>query len=533
MLILLVTVAIVTALLVTPVVGKIFVQYGIVDRPDGQRKLHHGAIPRVGGIIIVASYLAAFGAFAALHHNWMSEISRDNHQILLLVLAAAIIFFLGLWDDLFGLRASLKLAIQIAAAGMVVWAGLRVDCLFYHPMSFVVSTAFTVFWLVLCTNAFNLIDGMDGLATGIGLFASLTVLCVGLWTGSVPLVLATIPLAGALIGFLCFNFSPASVFLGDSGSYTIGFLLGCFGIIWSEKSTTVLGMAAPALAFTVPLLDVWLSVVRRFLRMKPLFEADHGHIHHKILDLGLTTRRAAMALYGLTVLCATLSLALSFGHHRYGGIVITAFCLLILGTVGALRYEELRLALVLLRPGEFCRALNSRLTFQSAKEQLRHAHGTMEQWVALRTACSDLGFCYVELEGRWGAVRSFTHADYCSHKCEICDHSCAVSACIDGETNLYLRHKLDTINSYAATIIPLVVLVQQTFSSKNTFQETTKAEGYELARVTAANAAEPSSKLPGLSLSPLGGQVLAPVPFLRRHGETKPRVCFATESRND
>jgi UDP-GlcNAc:undecaprenyl-phosphate GlcNAc-1-phosphate transferase len=465
--IVLLSIAILTALLVTPFVRKIFIHYGIVDKPDGWRKLHVGLIPRVGGITIVASYLAAFGAFALLHHNWTAEIFREKHQILWLVPPAAIIFFVGLCDDLFGMKAWPKLAIQIFAASMAVCAGLRVDSLFYHPMNVIAGTIVTVFWIVLCTNAFNLIDGMDGLATGIGLFATLTVMCVGWWTGNAALMFATVPLAGALLGFLYFNFSPASVFLGDSGSYTIGFLLGCFGVIWSQKSTTALGMVAPALAFTVPLLDVWLSVVRRFLRMKPVFEPDHGHIHHKLLALGLTTRRAAMALYGLTVLCATLALALSFGHHRWGGIVITAFCLVILWTVGALRYEELRLALILLWPREFRLVLNSRLKLQSAKRRMHAARSPIEQWAALQDTCSDLGFCSVRLEGARGDLRSFTEVEReqpaCfGQKCETCARSCTVSARIDGETSLYLRYGLDNANTHLATIFPLVTLVRET-----------------------------------------------------------------------
>src|SRR6185436_13025698 len=139
----------------------------------------------------------------------------------------------------------------------------------------------TILWLLVCTNAFNLIDGMDGLATGAGLFATLTILLAGMLEGNHALVLAAVPLGGALLGFLRYNFNPASAFLGDSGSLLLGFLLGCFGVIWSFKTATVFGMIAPLMAMSVPILDATLAVARRFLRGRPIFGADRGHVHHR------------------------------------------------------------------------------------------------------------------------------------------------------------------------------------------------------------------------------------------------------------
>src|SRR5262249_32959422 len=152
-------------------------------------------------------------------------------------------------------------------------------------------------WLILCSNAFNLIDGVDGLAAGVGLTATTATLAAGLLHGDWMLGFVTAPLAGCLLGFLRYNFNPASIFLGDSGSLLIGFLLGCYGVIWSQKSVTMLGMAAPALVMALPLLEVGLSVVRRFLRNEPIFAGDRGHIHHRLLDRGLSPRRVAISLY--------------------------------------------------------------------------------------------------------------------------------------------------------------------------------------------------------------------------------------------
>src|SRR5207302_8185636 len=132
------------------------------------------------------------------------------------------------------------------------------------------SVPITVFWLLACTNAFNLIDGVDGLAAGVGLFATITMLLAALLQNNVPLALATVPLAGALPGFLRYNFNPATIFLGDSGSLLIGFLLGAYGLIWSQKSTTLIGMTAPMMALAIPLLDTGLAIVRRALRGQPI-----------------------------------------------------------------------------------------------------------------------------------------------------------------------------------------------------------------------------------------------------------------------
>ena len=134
------------------------------------------------------------------------------------------------------------------------------------------SLPLTVLWLVACTNAFNLIDGVDGLASGVGLLAAFTTLAAALLQNNAALALATAPLVGALLAFLRYNFNPASIFLGDSGSLTIGFVLGCFGAIWSQKSATLLGMTAPLMALSIPLLDTALAVVRRFLRHQPIFK---------------------------------------------------------------------------------------------------------------------------------------------------------------------------------------------------------------------------------------------------------------------
>src|SRR5579863_5127613 len=264
------------SLVLTPLIRDHIGHFGLLDHPDGVRKKHSGPIPRVGGIVIALSYAVTFGLAFALPFSYTHILHEALPGILKLTLVASVVFLTGVLDDLVGLNAWQKLSGIVMAGVLAYWAGIRVD---FHLVPAIATYpwlgfAVTILWLVGCTNAFNLIDGMDGLATGVGLFASVTMLLAALTQANMPLALAMMPLVGCLLGFLRYNFSPASAFLGDSGSLLIGFLLACYGTVWSEKSVTLIAMIAPVLAVSVPLVDVVLSIVRRFLCKRPIFKAD-------------------------------------------------------------------------------------------------------------------------------------------------------------------------------------------------------------------------------------------------------------------
>ena len=181
---------------------------------------------------------------------------------------------IGILDDLIGIEPWHKLIGQIIAGGLAYWAGIHVQGFGGYNLGPWWSIPLTILWLVGCTNAINLIDGIDGLATGVALFATCTTLIAALLQHNLALALAVVPLAGCLLGFLRYNFNPATIFLGDSGSLFIGFLLGYFSVLWSQKAATMLGMTAPLIALSVPLLDTGLAIFRRFLRRQPIFGAD-------------------------------------------------------------------------------------------------------------------------------------------------------------------------------------------------------------------------------------------------------------------
>jgi UDP-GlcNAc:undecaprenyl-phosphate GlcNAc-1-phosphate transferase len=202
---------------------------------------------------------------------------------------------------------------------------------------------------------------------------------------------ATFPLAGALLAFLCYNFNPATIFLGDSGSLLIGFLLGCYAAIWSNKSATLLGMTAPLMALSIPLLDVALAIVRRFLRRQPIFTADRGHIHHRLLDRGLTPRRVVLVLYGLCGLAAAFSL-LQGVVHSFAGALLVLFGLFILLGIQYLGYAEFDLAGRLLFGGDFQRSVSAQLDLRKFRATLAAAGTPAGCWEVIRDACAKFGF---------------------------------------------------------------------------------------------------------------------------------------------
>jgi UDP-GlcNAc:undecaprenyl-phosphate/decaprenyl-phosphate GlcNAc-1-phosphate transferase len=382
------------SLILTPLVRDHFGKLGFLDHPDGVRKKHVLPVPRVGGIAIVLSYVGTFAIALALPFTYNFVLHRALPQILPLTLVGTVVFLTGVLDDLVGLTAWQKL-IGIGGAGVLAYgAGIRVDV---HLLSFLpawpwLGFVITVIWLVGCTNAFNLIDGMDGLAAGVGLFATVTMLFAALTQGNLPLALATMPLAGCLLGFLRYNFGSASVFLGDSGSLLVGFLLGCFGALWSEKSVTLVALTVPLLAVSIPLLDVLLSIFRRYLRNRPIFQADRGHIHHKLLERGLTPKGAVLTIYGFCGLMAVLSLIVSALHNRFSGLVVILFCAVAWLGVRNLEYVEFALASRMFLGGKFRRIIDAETRLVDFEASLARAADLEECWRRIRDGSTEFGF---------------------------------------------------------------------------------------------------------------------------------------------
>jgi len=390
-------VSFVLALLLTPLVRKLAWYFGIVDQPDQDRKIHCTPIPRMGGVAILVSVLGAYGILLAVRLSSGAIVWDGMPVVLQLLPALAVVFGIGLVDDTFGLSPWKKLIAEIVAAILAWIGGIHVSGLGGHSFSGVVVSFFvTLLWIVTCTNAINLIDGVDGLAAGISLFAAFTMLIGAMLNHNFPMALAVVPLVGALLGFLRYNFNPAKIFLGDCGSLTLGFLLGCYGVLWSEKVTTLLGMTAPLLVLAVPLLDVGLAIARRFLRGQPIFDADRAHIHHKLLSRGLTPRRLVLIIYGVCGLGAVASLLLTVSAENNRGFVIVLVCLAAWLGLQQLGYKEFSAARRIVLGGVFGSVLSAHLALEAFENEML-ADITLHQcWDLVCRTCSQFGFSGID-----------------------------------------------------------------------------------------------------------------------------------------
>ena len=291
----------------------------------------------------------------------------------------------------------------VVAATVAFQSGLHVGDVFHKDLPVWIDYLLTVFWLVLASNALNLIDGLDGLCAGMGLLATLTLFTAAVLHHNLPLAYATFPLAGALLGFLCYNFNPATVFLGDSGALLIGFLLGSYGMFWIQKTYTLLSMFVPLLALSIPLLDVSLSVLRRLLGRQPIFRGDQGHIHHRLLDQGLSPRQAVWVLYMVGALAAAFAvLASSRIGGTYQAAIVIVFCATAWIGIRKLRYSEFDLGgRLLLDPG-VKRAADSKARLNSVVAALETATVEDEWWNVLAQEGKGLGFTTLRWSGAEG-----------------------------------------------------------------------------------------------------------------------------------
>jgi UDP-GlcNAc:undecaprenyl-phosphate GlcNAc-1-phosphate transferase len=387
--------ALLIALVLTPIVRDIFRAYNVVDRPGG-RTVHAYPTPRVGGLSIAVAYAVVVLAF----FDPKETLPAYYSDALKLLPGALIVFVTGLLDDFLNLRPAFKLLGQIAAGAAVFGFGMRIESVAGIYLPLWLSLLCTIFWLLLSTNALNLIDGLDGLCAGMGFLAAMTLFTVGLVQDVPALVFAMLPLAGALVGFLFFNFNPATVFLGDSGALTIGFLLGCGGLIWKNKPDGGGRIAVPLLALSVPLIDLCVSIVRRSLKGQRIFAADRGHMHHRLLDSGLSTRRAAISLYLMALPGMAAAIALSYRvTSRYQVQVVSAYGLCAAAGIVLLRYPEFEVAWRLLFRGGFRRVLAGRVRLEQLQTALLKSKSDDDWWKTLLHFCRQEGWISVQWAG--------------------------------------------------------------------------------------------------------------------------------------
>ena len=381
----------------TPFCRDMAVALGAVEYPDTFRKLHARPIPRLGGIPVFVAFGLSYCALLLFDLKFVIVEGQKLSLVLGLLPALVVIFVIGLADDLGGLKPWQKLAGQVIAAGLACWSGVLIRGIAGQAIPGWWIYPVTMLWLIGCTNAFNLIDGMDGLAAGVALFAGLTTFLAAVMHGDAGLQLVAIPLVGALLGFLRYNFNPASMFLGDCGSLTIGFLLGCCAVVWSQKATTFLGMTAPLIALSIPLLDTCLAVFRRLLRGQSIFEADRRHIHHRLLDRGLTPSHVALLLYGICAIAAVLALVQSVARDGVATLVIVIVCVSAWSGVHYLGYVEFNFAGRIPGPRAVRRIVSAQFRLRTLEARLERADAIEDCWGAIRDAAGGFGFTQVSM----------------------------------------------------------------------------------------------------------------------------------------
>jgi len=354
-----------TAIIITPIVGRLARRWGVLDLP-GERKVHEVATPRLGG---VAVYLATTaGVAASIVTHWFSAVPAPFHgsgglpswRHLLVAGAATALAGLGAADDAWDLRPSIKLVVEVAAALVVIVSGYQIRELFGWSLGWM-GVPVSLIWIVLVVNAINLTDGLDGLAAGVGLISAATMLAVFIHLESGSEATVTAGLCGALLGFLPYNFPPATIFLGDSGSLLLGFLLAVFSLATTTKAATLSAIAAPLAVLGLPLAEVALTTIRRALRglgvirlqgqrehyefvkqnRSTLFTADRDHIHHRLLALGMTQRRAVLVMWAVTALCGMTGFALAALDNRQQALLLALAIAMGIVALRAMHYPEL------------------------------------------------------------------------------------------------------------------------------------------------------------------------------------------------
>jgi UDP-GlcNAc:undecaprenyl-phosphate GlcNAc-1-phosphate transferase len=338
----------IAALLVSSVlthyVRNMALRHGWACNVPRNRDLHSCPIPRLGGVAICLSFMVVAVGYVAFYRLRGISTGFGIYTTFAVLTPAALMFVLGLYDDLRSIPPQVKFGVQIIAGLLLYYGGIRIYFFpiiaGYHELNGVISAVLTVLWVLLISNAFNLIDGLDGLSAGSALFSTMVVFVVSLFSRNPFIAVMTIILAGAILGFLRFNFNPATIFLGDCGSLFLGFVLSAISLSGAQKSTTVVAVAIPIVSFGLPLLDTILSVVRRFLSGQPLFTADREHIHHKLLKRGFTQKQAVVILYGVCAALGLVSLLLLYPSGSSIGIVLAVVGVGIWFGVQHLGYHE-------------------------------------------------------------------------------------------------------------------------------------------------------------------------------------------------
>lgn len=382
---------------------------GVMDRPDGVRKLHRKPIPLLGGVGVFGAWMIGMMASQALNWNRIgSGIFQEGGFRSTLFLAGIVVVMSGILDDIFTLKPRWKLVGQTISAGTLVAGGLIVKRIWLFGFTLELGwlgIALTLIWLVGSMNAVNMLDGLDGLASTVGLVISGTLTWMACLTGNLSLGLVTISLAGALGGFLLFNLPPARIFLGDSGSMLIGLVIGAVAIQGSFKAPATAALAAPLAVLAIPIFDGMAAVIRRRLSGKAVYAPDRGHIHHCLQRRGWTNRQILM---GVGTLCATTGFAVLLGlYFRSEPLALLATGAVVIGCVVTKIFGNYEYSLLIGTPRTKWKAIRGGLQLETARvlkvcSHLRECKSLEEIWATLRLAAEEFHLAGLQLKMAMG-----------------------------------------------------------------------------------------------------------------------------------
>ncbi|OGS37417.1 MAG: hypothetical protein A2293_10805 [Elusimicrobia bacterium RIFOXYB2_FULL_49_7] len=333
--------ALLVTLVTTPLVIRLSHTLDVLDKP-ATRKIHKGLIPRMGGLSIFAGLIAGLGFYCLLEKEGFALLRNKGYFVILA--ASFIMLLLGLFDDKYGLNAKVKFTVQIIAAAIIIIYGIKIERItnpfggafdlgwLAYPISFL--------WIVGVTNAINLSDGMDGLATGICLIVAMTMFAVSLVTQHPGTLVVSAILSGALIGFLRYNFNPARIFMGDTGSQFLGFLLAALSIKGSLVSSTTVSFLVPLIALGLPIFDTLFAFLRRIVTGANPFSADKMHIHHRLLSFGFNQRQVVIMLYTVSILFGIIAFTLTATSNQIAAGLLLVFAIIIYVGIRRLGYME-------------------------------------------------------------------------------------------------------------------------------------------------------------------------------------------------
>lgn len=311
--------AVIISFIMTPPARMLAIKVGALDVPKDARKIHNKPMPYFGGLAIYVSIIACMVVY-------MPHTSTNLH----IIAGATLIVLTGIVDDMYDMPAKVKLLMQIIAALIAIKGGVQIhfitNPLSETGMSYLfngLSYIITLIWLVGITNTINLIDGLDGLASGVASIAATTLLFTASKMGHDFIVMQCAIIAGASLGFLPFNFNPAKIFMGDTGSMLLGYMLAVTSVSGMIKSVAAVALAVPIFALGLPIFDTTFAIIRRYINKKPIMEADKDHLHHKLMKSGLNQRQTVLIMYFISMMLGIVSVTIADTDPFTGIIVAT------------------------------------------------------------------------------------------------------------------------------------------------------------------------------------------------------------------